>query len=65
MTLSAAAKEAKNAYMRKYRQERMTEEQKERQRQYQAQWRAENQDRVKQHQKDFWERQAAEMKVGQ
>lgn len=61
MTLSEEGRLARNAYMREYRKERMTDEQRERERAYQIQWKADNPEKVKQHLVDYWDRKAAKM----
>jgi hypothetical protein len=54
MTLSDAARQARNEYMRQYKAKR-----KEKDREYNRQWRARNKDKVKQYQERYWERKAA------
>ena len=54
MKLSNEAKEARRQYMREYRQKQDQEHV----RAYQRRWRAENPEKTKQYNANFWEKQA-------
>ncbi|MCU7712993.1 hypothetical protein OK414_29435 [Priestia sp. JV24] len=56
MSLSELAKEQKRAYYREYR-----EKNRERYNQRAREWRANNKDKVKQYQKDYWERKSQDV----
>lgn len=54
--MNEAAKEAKRAYQKKWREENRTEI-----RTYQKKWRSENPEKVREYQERYWENKAAQM----
>lgn len=58
--LNQAAKEARNAYMKEYKKT-LTDEQKQQQRDYHKKWRANNKERIKEHQERYWMKKAKEL----
>ena len=54
--MNEAAKEARRAYRKKWREENRTEI-----RAYQKKWRSENPEKVREYQERYWENKAAQM----